>query len=333
MTARQQVLRAPFTVCLWLTDYCNLDCKYCYAKPFSGRRMDSGRVLELVDEFVEMGVFDVTLAGGEPTMHPELLEIVRRCVTGRIRVGLLSNGVSLSDRLIGELDRITTRQDFILQVSIDSVDPRINDMARGKTRRVLDALDRVCRTDLEVQIACVVHKGNVDSAHRIIDAYYPRVKRFHFLNIQRTSAALEHPDLLLDEAEALDFWMRLNDYEKQFPEDLFLPSLRVQMRTLGHVSVDPHASLHTSASFDCGACSAGWTHVNITSDFDVLGCDIAKEHSLMGNCGDRPFREVWFSEGADRIRHSAYPACYKIKAPDGSKLEDHLKPQYAASVW
>ncbi|WP_338822541.1 radical SAM protein [Bradyrhizobium septentrionale] len=330
MTSGQDVLRAPFTVCMWVTDYCNLDCAYCYAKPFSGRRMDPKRALSLVEEFVSLGVFDMTFAGGEPTLHPAILDMIQRCVDGGVRVGLLSNGVSLSAKMIRELERITTKKNFIIQISIDSIDPEINDYVRGKTHRVLETLDRLRGSGLDVQLATVVHKKNLRVAHKVIETYYPDIRRFHFLNIQRTSSALAYPELLLDEADTLDFWLGLKEYAKRFPADLFLPSLRVQLRAMGNARVDPEASLHREATFDCGACSAGWTHVNITSDFDVLGCDIAKEHSLMGNVAEQSFTHVWRSPLADSVRKSPYPACYKIAAPDGDKLENHLKSEFLA---
>jgi MoaA/NifB/PqqE/SkfB family radical SAM enzyme len=324
-----ELLRAPFTVCMWITDYCNLDCLYCYAKPFSGRRMESRRALELVDEFGQLGVFDITLAGGEPMLHPEIVEIVRRSVAGGMRVGLLSNGVALPQSRIDMLEKVTTRQNFIIQISIDSIRPEVNDRARGKTANVLASLERLRRSALDVQLATVVHKANVADAYRVIEHYYPDIKRFHFLNIQRTASALEHPELLLDEAEAFDFWMRLRDYAQGFPDDLFLPSLRVQLRALGQARTDPEASLHAQASWDCGVCSAGWTHVNITSDFDVLGCDIAREHSWMGNVARASFDSVWRSPEAEAVRHQPFPGCYKIAAPDGARLQDHLKLEYA----
>lgn len=230
------------------------------------------------------------------------------------------------------LERVTTKQNFIIQVSIDSTDPAINYRSRGKTARVLSCLERLCASSLDVQLATVVNAYNVKNAHRIIEQYYPRIKRFHFLNVQRTASALANPEVLLDETEALDFWLRLKEYATGFPDDLFLPSLRVQLRALGNARVDPEASLHRQATFDCGVCSAGWTHVNVTSDFDVLGCDIAKDHSLMGNVGAQSFQEVWRSEAADKIRNAPFPACYKIASPAGQRLQDHLKPEYAGAL-
>ncbi len=323
-----EVLRAPFTVCMWVTDYCNLDCVYCYAKPFSGARMASGRAIELVEEFGQLGVFDITFAGGEPLLHPEIVTMIERATAGGMRIGLLSNGVALPQSRIDALERATTRQNFIIQISLDSIDPAINDPVRGKTARVLETLERLRRSTLDVQLATVIHKGNVKTAERIIERYYPDIKRFHFLNIQRTASALRYPELLLDEAETFDFWMRLNEYSRTFPEDLFLPSLRVQLRAMGQARTDPEASLHRRASFDCGVCSAGWTHVNITSTFDVLGCDIAKEHSWMGNCEQSSFAEIWRSADADAVRQQPFPGCYKIAGPDGERLRDHLRAEF-----
>lgn len=328
MTGRDAPLRAPFTVCMWVTDYCNLDCVYCYAKPFSGRRMDSGRALDLVREFVDLGVFDITFAGGEPLLHPEIVDMVRLAVEGGMRVGLLSNGVALPHSRIAELERVTTREKFMLQISLDSTDPEVNNPVRGKTDRVLASLERLRQSTLEVQLATVVHKRNLDTAHRVIEQYYPDIKRFHFLNIQRTASALEHPELLLDEAEAFEFWLRLNEYSSGFPDDLLLPSLRVQLRSMGAAGVDPDAVFHGDATFNCGVCSAGWTHVNVTSDFDVLGCDIAREHSLMGNVRLESFSKVWRSPQANGVRNQKFPGCYKIAGPDGIKLQDHLRPEY-----
>lgn len=324
----KHVLRAPFTVCMWVTDYCNLDCIYCYAKPFSGRRMDSVRALALIEEFGRLGVFDITFAGGEPMLHPEIVKMIELATSGGMRIGLLSNGVSLPQSRIDALERVTTKQNFIIQISIDATDPAVNDPVRGKTHRVLSSLERLRRSALDVQLATVVHKRNVAVAHRVIERYYPDIKRFHFLNVQRTASALASSDLLLDEAEALDFWLRLNDYAKGFPEDLFLPSLRVQLRALGQARTDPDASLHKQATFDCGVCSAGWTHVNVTAELDVLGCDIAREHSFMGNCRDHRFEEVWRSAQADKVRNQRFPGCYKIAAPNGERLMDHLREEY-----
>lgn len=331
MSGHRAPLRAPFTVCLWLTDSCNLACRYCYAMPFNGRRMETGRVLRLIDELAELGVFDLTLAGGEPMIHPAFLDIVERSVARGLRVGVLTNGTRLDNHMREELERRTDKRNFIVQISIDSDDPAIGDLARGRTADVVRNIRALEGTTLDLQIACVISRANVDSAHTIIDAFYPLVKRFHFLNIQRTEQALRHPDLLLDEHECRDFWLRLNEHRKSFPPDLFLPSLRVQLRSGGLTEVAPEFSVGAEATFECSACSAGWTHINVDASFNVLGCDIAKDHTHMGNVRDRTFADVWNSEEAAAVRNAPFPACYLIKDPNGESLADMLKPEFVTA--
>ncbi len=319
-------LRAPFTVCMWITDYCNLACKYCYAMPFTGRRIDTGRALELIDEMADIGVFNITLAGGEPFLHPDILKLILHGTRRGIRVGVLSNGVAIDPEMIRILEENTHPTNFMFQISLDSLDPAINDGVRGKTDRVLATIDRIAASSIDLQLACVVHKLNVGQAHRLIDAYYPRVKRYHFLNVQRTEQALRHPEILLDEKDAEQFWSHLGEYVQRFPPDLFLPSLRVQLRSRGQAVGRAEFSMAEKATFDCASCSAGLSHLQIDSKLNVLGCDIAKDYTVMGNVAEKTFSEVYHSLQAHQVRSSLFPPCYRITDEDGRSLADDLLP-------
>lgn len=324
----QAPLKSPFSVCLWITDVCNLSCKYCYASPFSGKIMDTYRLYQLVDELTELEVFDIAFAGGEPFLHPNVFDVIARTVNSGMQVGVLSNGVALDEKARSRLAKIVSGKKFILQISLDSADPIINDQTRGKGARVIKNLRALCQLDIQIQIACVLTSRNIDSAHFIIEEFYPAVKRFHFLNIQRTEKALQNPDLLLPEEKAYEFWMKLNEYAKKFPPDLFLPSLRVMLRAYGEEGSTENRAFHKQATFDCKSCSAGITHINIDSDFNVLGCDIGKDFTKMGNVRDRPFKAVWNSYQAYKVRNAPFPACYRIKNSVGESLQDFLKPKY-----
>lgn len=319
-------LRAPFTVCMWITDYCNLACKYCYAMPFTGRRIDTGRALELIDEMADLGVFNITLAGGEPFLHPDILELILHGTRRGLRVGVLSNGVAIDPEMIRILEENTHPKNFMFQISLDSQDPAINDGVRGQTDRVLATIDRIAASSIDLQLACVVHKLNVGQAHRLIDTYYPRVKRYHFLNVQRTEQALRHPELLLDEKDADLFWSHLGEYVQRFPPDLFLPSLRVQLRSRGQAVGRAEFLMTETATFDCASCSAGLSHLQIDSKLNVLGCDIAKDYTVMGNVAEKTFSEVYHSLQAHQVRSSPFPPCYRITDEDGRSLADDLLP-------
>jgi len=319
-------LRAPFTVCMWITDYCNLACKYCYARPFSGRRIDTRRALELIDEMADIGVFNLTLAGGEPFLHPDILDLILHGTHRGIRVGVLSNGAAIDPDMIPVLEENTNPTNFMLQISLDSPDPEINNSVRGKTDRVLETIERIAASSIDLQLACVVHKLNMGQAHRMIDTFYPGVKRFHFLNVQRTKQALRRPEILLDEEDADGFWSHLGEYAKRFPPDLLLPSLRVQLRSRGQAVGRAELSMAETASFDCASCSAGLSHLQIDSKLNVLGCDIAKDYTVMGNVAEQTFSEVYHSAQAHQVRSSPFPPCYRITDKDRHSLADDLLP-------
>lgn len=322
-------LKSPLTVSLWITESCNLDCEYCYVDAnLAGDFMDTKRLKNLISELAELEVFDITIAGGEPFLHPDILDIIEHTLSKNIQLGVLTNGVLIDEELSKKLAEIVANKSFILQVSLDSHNPDINNMTRGKGEVILKNLRRLVNLGIEIQLSCVLNSHNIDFAHLMIEEFYPHIKRFHFLNIQRTEKSLKQPKLLISEQQAYDFWMNLRDYAKKFPSDLFLPSLRIMLRSYGEEDCEESQSFHESATFSCKSCSVGITKVEIDSNFNVLGCDIAKDFSKMGNVKNTTFKDVWNSKEAFMVRNSPFPPCYKIKSPDGKSLKDNLKLEY-----
>jgi cyclic pyranopterin phosphate synthase len=126
---------------LSLTDRCNFRCTYCM--PADGLPWLSRPELLTVDEierlvrmFAGLGVREIKLTGGEPTVRPELLEIVARvrAVEPGIDLSLTTNGFLL-DRLAQPLRDAGLDR---LNVSCDSL---LRHRFQAMTRR--DALDRV----------------------------------------------------------------------------------------------------------------------------------------------------------------------------------------------
>ena len=152
-------------------DRCNLRCTYCMPAeglPWlaSGDLLTASEIERLVDLFARLGVTEVKLTGGEPTVRPDLVDLVRRVrgVAPGADVSITTNGYLL-DRLAvplreAGLDRVTVSCDSLLR-------HRFAEM----TRR--DALERV-RAGLRaaeaagfdrIKINCVVIAGtNEDEA-------------------------------------------------------------------------------------------------------------------------------------------------------------------------
>ena len=124
-----------------LTDRCNFRCTYCM--PAEGLPWLSRTELLTVDEierlvriFVAHGVREIKLTGGEPTVRPELVEVVARlrAIDATLDLSLTTNGVRL-DRLAPQLREAGLDR---LNISCDSM---LRHRFFALTRR--DALDRV----------------------------------------------------------------------------------------------------------------------------------------------------------------------------------------------
>jgi MoaA/NifB/PqqE/SkfB family radical SAM enzyme len=99
-------VRVPPIIIFSITARCNLHCKGCYAqairKETSGE-LSTERMREIIAEADEMGVSFFVIAGGEPLMRPEIMEITKSFP--RILFLLVTNGLLLDAGMIKNLSR------------------------------------------------------------------------------------------------------------------------------------------------------------------------------------------------------------------------------------
>ena len=74
---------------------CNLACEYCNEYDDFSKPVPAGTMFARVDKLAELGTAVITISGGEPLLHPELDEIIRRIRRRGIIAGLITNGYLL----------------------------------------------------------------------------------------------------------------------------------------------------------------------------------------------------------------------------------------------
>jgi MoaA/NifB/PqqE/SkfB family radical SAM enzyme len=114
------------------TRRCNLSCAYCNEFDKVSAPVPTELMLSRIDRLAALGTLSVDLSGGEPLLHPDLDEIVRRIRHHGILAGLLTNGYLLTADRIRRLNRAGLDR---LQISVDNVTP---DDVSHKSLRVLD---------------------------------------------------------------------------------------------------------------------------------------------------------------------------------------------------
>ena len=134
---------------------CNLACTYCNEFDDFSKPVPTEEMFRRIDKLGALGTAIVTISGGEPLLHPELDDVIRRIRANGMIAGLITNGYFLVPERIKRLNQAGLEW---LQISIDNVNP---DDVSKKSLKVLDKkLENLAEhADFHVNINSVVGGG------------------------------------------------------------------------------------------------------------------------------------------------------------------------------
>ena len=147
-----------------LTDACNLRCVYCMPEQMQFRPrhelMSDEEIIFLVNVAASLGVDKIRLTGGEPTIRPGVVELVRQIsvISGIGDVAMTTNALLLHDLAQPLADAGLNR----VNISIDTIDAdRFRRITRwGDIEDVWRGIDAAERAGLlPVKLNCVVARG------------------------------------------------------------------------------------------------------------------------------------------------------------------------------
>jgi 7,8-dihydro-6-hydroxymethylpterin dimethyltransferase len=147
---------------------CNLDCPLCFANSGthlarSGFQLTYGQVDFMLDRYVaaEANPEVLQFSGGEPTLHPQLLDFVEMAKEkGIAYVMINTNGLKIAhdDRLLAGLQRLKPH----VYMQFDGFDASTNRSLRGRDDIIRDkvrALDRLAEADVRVVLVAAIERG------------------------------------------------------------------------------------------------------------------------------------------------------------------------------
>lgn len=112
----------PISINLDLTMACNFRCGHCIDLGVinSKERFDHGKLLASLDNMIKHGLRSVTLiGGGEPTLYPYFVEIVKFLKKRGVQIGLVSNG-SRGEILFVAAKYLKSEHKDWLRISVDA---------------------------------------------------------------------------------------------------------------------------------------------------------------------------------------------------------------------
>lgn len=253
----------PFKVFFEITHNCNLRCVHCYLQETVRKQenvfLDKNIILRCVDELKEMGAHEIVVTGGECTLHPDFMEIVKYICDKELKLVLLTNGNLINEHFI---DDIMDYPIADIRISIYGTEQIHDDFTKvkGSFQRSLYALKELRRR-----------------------------KKIGTATVMVTKLNFDHMDELLD-------ILRKNDIPNDFNTFIFPTTEHNMSPTYFRIENNVEEFVNKYVVNCSGSkCAAGIARFRVDPYGTVSPCDLLK-HEHLGNLHEKSFRAIFESD-------------------------------------
>jgi PqqA peptide cyclase len=280
----------PLGMLAELTHRCPLQCPYC-SNPVklhkAAEELSTQEWLRVIDEAASLGVLQVHLSGGEPTLRPDLEPFVARLAKHGIYSNLITAGVNLSR------DRVLALSDLgldHLQLSVQSVrEPTAEKIGhyKGALAKKRQLTQWVREAGLPLTINAPVHRHNIDEISEVIQfALDVGAERLEVANAQYYGWAAVNKAALMP------------SYESVIRQAGIVTEARARLKgilNIDYVTPDYYARYPKP-------CMGGWAKdaLNVTPAGRVLPCHAAESITELRfeNVRETPLEKIWYESSS-----------------------------------
>lgn len=122
------------TIYFYLTKGCNLRCRHCWIQPkYQGDgqtypSLEPELFRSVVDQAKPLGLRSVKFTGGEPLIHPQILELLDHVKKQGLRFSMETNGIAMTPEIA---QKIRECENPFVSVSLDGADAETHEWVRG----------------------------------------------------------------------------------------------------------------------------------------------------------------------------------------------------------
>ncbi|MGD2248067.1 MAG: radical SAM protein [Candidatus Methanofastidiosia archaeon] len=254
-----------------ITNTCNLSCVHCFNDSGSAHpaELTTEEVLSVIDELSSMGVYQITLTGGEPFVHPDIFRIIEHARKAPMAVDIFTNGTLITEDAVKKLLKYGIRR---FNVSLDSIDPSIHDEFRGKKgalQKTLHGISLLQKAGCAVKLVVSLSQYNKDSIIDILKYMKANtITDFNVLAVRYSGRGVTGISVSPHE-----FFQGLHNIFEYIKEEFPEASTEINERT--------------------GVCSIARNSIGIKSDGVILPCPGCDKNMGIGNIRDTSIKEAW----------------------------------------
>jgi MoaA/NifB/PqqE/SkfB family radical SAM enzyme len=176
----------PWAAHLYVTDQCNLDCHYCNEYDNGKPHPEAAELIRWMEKLRELGVVRIGMQGGEPLMHPDIVEIVRAAKQlGFAPVSMATNGFLLTRRMLSDLEAAGLDT---MNISVDRMTPIPS--TRKSLKSVVKKLDWFADSKVRLNVSGVLFQDTLDEMNQVLQTCLDKGVSVH--------ARVIHDDLVND---------------------------------------------------------------------------------------------------------------------------------------
>lgn len=275
-------LSAPTSLHLELTYKCNQSCLHCYNQSGNEQRLEEELSLErwkqIARETGELGIFKISLSGGEPLLlGNKLFEIMDILNEYNIRLQLITNGVLVTQKILDNLKKYKVN---FIQISIDGSRPELHNYLRGADsfEKAVFAANLIKTNGLPLMVSHVIAKPNLEFIDEMIDLAYYLGSDFIIIGpfFYSGRAITNKEKLELSEEEISFVYKKLQNKKKEYHGRMKIyPANEVSFLKLNTIESDLRLLIYPN----------GDVKINCELPFKI------------GNVKDKNIKEIWDTIG------------------------------------
>lgn len=249
----------PIHTAIELTYKCNLLCQHCYVSSTSDseKQLSLDHARQVLEKLNGWGVRVVELTGGEPTIHPDFVEILQTSLDYFDIVAIVTNGTCMTEEILSVIAK--SPQKVAVQIDLDGIVPEYVDWFRGRPgtfQKEVEAIRQVVQSGAILRVGMCVTPKNLEQMEQTVSFARSLDATSFGISTVLPMGRGNDPALLLSVEETRKFLEVWSDLRERYPNFIF------------HVE-------DMAMQKPKGGCGAGGRSVTITPLGQVKLCQMA----------------------------------------------------------
>ena len=286
-----------------ITSNCNERCMHCYI-PHDKKVscIETDLFYDVLEQCKNMNLLHLTISGGEPMLHKNLCDFLKKCREYDFSVNVLSNLTILDNKIIKEMKANPL---LGVQVSLYSMNSDIHDeitQMKGSFEKTKNSILKLIENDIPLQISCPIMKQNKNCYEDVIK--WAKKNNIHVGDDYVIIARYNHT------TQNLSNRLSINEV-KEVINDIVVNDTKYMEQMEREAEKKKNTTLN---DFVCSVCHSS---ICIADNGNVYPC-AGWQDNIVGNVKETSLKDIW--DNSEKVqylrglRRQDFPKC--IQCPE-----------------